>query len=132
MPYARYVCVVAAGGAYKQSLISYWNSTVATRSVRVILTLREEAAFPTQLGFTCKALECEYQPFFEPTAFKDFLKKLVAEDILRDVASELKFHIILLNVNQGNTLSEVYISFSRNRGGTISPILSIEAFNVRW
>ncbi|XP_026194279.1 uncharacterized protein LOC34623561 [Cyclospora cayetanensis] len=115
---------------YQQLVISNWNSTVAARSVRVVLTLRSEVVYPTQLDFTCSSLQCEYQPLFEPSEFKGFLKKLTEENILRDVAQELAFHLILLNPNSGSIALELWIRFKRNRGGTITPTLSVHALDL--
>ncbi|KAL8440046.1 hypothetical protein Efla_004030 [Eimeria flavescens] len=119
------------GSAYQQQVLSNWNSTIAARSVRMTLALREESTFPAQLGFTCASLQCEYQPVFDPHAFREFLRKLVEEDFLRDVISDLTFHIVLLDVNRGRLLSEVYLRFPRNRGGVLSPSISVEAFNLQ-
>ncbi|KAL8433854.1 hypothetical protein ACSSS7_003570 [Eimeria intestinalis] len=123
------LCIGTAGTPYQQQVLSNWNSTISTRSVRVILNLREESTFPTQLGFSCVELVCEYQALFDPTNFKQFLNGLAKNDVLRDVASELAFHLIVVNLNQGRVLSEVYLRFPRNQGGVISPSVSIDAFN---
>ncbi|KAL8453385.1 hypothetical protein Emed_000884 [Eimeria media] len=119
------------GTSYQQQVLSSWNSTISTRSVRVTLNLREESTFPTQLGFSCVESVCEYQALFDPTKFQQFLKGLAQGDVLRDVVSELAFQLIVLNLNQGRVLSQVYLRFPRNEGGVISPLVSVDAFNLR-
>ncbi|OEH77876.1 hypothetical protein cyc_07631 [Cyclospora cayetanensis] len=129
-PSVTFLWHMSADVPYQQLVISNWNSTVAARSVRVVLTLRSEVVYPTQLDFTCSSLQCEYQPLFEPSEFKGFLKKLTEENILRDVAQELAFHLILLNPNSGSIALELWIRFKRNRGGTITPTLSVHALDL--
>lgn len=120
----------SAGQTYEQLVVYNWNTSVTTRSVRVILDLRQETSFPVELGFSCESLQCKYQPLFEASTFKEFLKKLAQANVLRDVVAELTLHVVLLNQNQSSILSEAYIKFSRNRGGSISPNFYVEAFNV--
>ncbi|CDJ48140.1 hypothetical protein EBH_0019300 [Eimeria brunetti] len=119
------------GHTYQQLVLYNWNSSVTTRSVRVLLTLRQEASFPTELGFSCESLQCEYQPVFDATAFKEFLRKLAEQNVLRDAVEELTIHIVLLNQNQINILLEACIKFYRNRGGSISPNFFVEAFSLQ-
>ncbi|CDJ36953.1 hypothetical protein ETH_00004730 [Eimeria tenella] len=119
------------GNAYQQLVLYNWNSAVTTRSVRLTLVLREEASFPTQLGFSCESLQCEYQPLFETTAFQDFLRRLAQENILRDVVAELTVHVVLINSNQRDTVLEAHIQFPRNRGGNVTPKFSAETFTLQ-
>lgn len=119
-----------AGQAYQQLVLYNWNSSLTTRSVRVLLALRQETSFPIKLGFSCESLQCEYQPVFEAATFKGFLKKLADGNVLRDTVEELTLHIVLVNRNHINMLLEACIKFYRNRGGSISPNLYVEAFSV--
>ncbi|OEH79303.1 hypothetical protein cyc_05964 [Cyclospora cayetanensis] len=60
----------------------------------------------------------------EPSVFDKAFPKLTLSD-------EVAFQIVLLNHSTRNTLVDVHIKFPRNAGGTFSPNLSIEAFNLQ-
>lgn len=122
--------LVAAGATYQQLVLSNWNSAIIPRSVRVTLALRCEVGYPAQVGFTCESLQCNYQPLFETTAFRAFLKELAHQDILRDVVEELAFYAVLVNPNADNMVLELSIKFRRDRGGTVVPSLCVEAYEV--
>lgn len=117
-------------GTYQQPVLCNWNAAITTRSIRVTLNTRSESIYPVQLGFTCESLQCVYQPLFENTTFRDFLKGLGEQDILRDVGTELAFHTFLLSPNSGNMILELLLSFRRDSGGTVAPSLSVESWKV--
>ncbi|CDJ36956.1 hypothetical protein, conserved [Eimeria tenella] len=118
-------------GTYQQPVLCNWNAAITTRSIRVTLNTRSESIYPVQLGFTCESLQCVYQPLFENTTFRDFLKGLGEQDILRDVGTELAFHTFLLSPNSGNMILELLLSFRRDSGGTVAPSLSVESWKLQ-
>ncbi|CDJ48142.1 hypothetical protein, conserved [Eimeria brunetti] len=98
------------GTIYEQLVLCSWNSATIVRSVRVVLSLRGESMYPAQLGFTCESLQCDYQPLFEPAAFRVFLNELVHQDVLRDVGAELAFYAVLVNPNSDNVILELSVA----------------------
>ncbi|CDI87402.1 hypothetical protein, conserved [Eimeria praecox] len=122
---------IPSGATYQQLVVYNWNSAIVARSVRVVLALRFESEYPAQLGFTCEALQCDYQPPFEPTAFRSFVSELVHQDVLRDLGAELAFFAVLVNPNSDNVVLELSIRFRRDRGGTVAPALTVEAYELQ-